>query len=94
MLPTAIGFLEDMRHRLVLALEIQRTCVIELFWHWRSNVFLIVTPTMISKRFVKLSIKGTIEYDRKYEVKMISITLCLLFIYLLERAWKGEMKYI
>ena len=36
--------------------------------------FLRVAATMNSKRFVKLSTVSNIEYNRKYEIKMTSIT--------------------
>ena len=59
--------------------------------------FLKVTVTMISQRFVKMSITAYywVEYGRKYEVKITRITLSFLFTHLLKnagrtRAWNQK----
>ena len=76
MLPTTLGFLEDMSRRSVATLEILR-------------FFLRVLVTMISKRFVKLGIILYYRSRTKYDAMIICITLHFLFTHPLKRAWKN-----
>ena len=76
MLPITLGFPEDMSRRSVVTLEILR-------------FFLRVATTMISKRFVKLGMISHYRNGRKYEGRIICVTLNLLFTHPLKRASKN-----
>ena len=76
MLSTALGFPGDM--------SLLRFCI------GGPRFFPRVATTMTSKRFVKLGIICTLEYYRKYEVKMTSILFKFTIYPSCESALKNE----